>query len=201
LLKRLAVTAPSQLRRGTPAQIGACVMWLALNGNAALRRGRTCTASEIWTAFEVTNAARTAKARRDELGVARCKEDRWTRSDSPYWLPDAQFLHSRTRRLLVERRDEAIKRIRADEDRRQEARPVQQLGNGQLRLRAKPVVPRNTFRTSDERGRAVVVVLFGDDVDPLESDLVLALNVPDARRLQQALSGALDGPLMARPAK
>ncbi len=188
------------LHRSPPARLAAAFVWLALHGNGKLGRGRSFKADYIWWGFEVTDCAERGRALRRATGVPAVTPDWYGSSVGPgddTWLPDAALLHSSTRRSLVTRREHLISSIAAEAEREAQRQPVRLVGDGQVRLLARQVIPRGAVRATVEAGRSVVFALFGAEEGPLKTEEVLALSISDARLFVTMLEKALDGPLVS----
>jgi hypothetical protein len=100
-------------------------------------------------------------------------------------------LHSSARIWILRARTTASQVCETLAQQAAERRPLQFLPGGKVQIKARPVVPFGAFRTPDTTGRHTVVTMFGDLDDPE----VIALSVPDARRLIAILQRALDEPV------
>ncbi len=195
LLVRLAAHPDKPLqRKARIEQVAAAVVWVALSASSMVgRHRRALPASYIWGEFETTPASKVGRALVVALSSSDDKPSTSAGTSEPPMLTDPALLHSRYRRSLVSRRQELEQYIRERHHDGMSSHPIQVRPGQGVRFATRPTTIRWAVRSSDENGRATVMVSTGD----LRSMNLMSISVPDAHRLIAALEHALNEPLAA----
>lgn len=198
LLAAAAAHPAQPLRRKVaPERIAAALAWIMLRGNLQLGRRGRLTAQLLWELFAVGNCADLGRSIAGKMGLlAPTDIGRFHALPSKdIALGDVRLLHSTTRSLLIQRRDEAIElahQLAAD---RARWSLVTIRDYGKVSIRARDLRVLGAAKALNDQGRATVMMLFG--ANAMDPDDVIGLSVPDAHQLISALQHALDAPLTA----
>ena len=193
LLARIGQREPAALRKSSPPRMCAALFWIAIRASDGFGRHSRLTVDYLWKLFGVSACSDLAQVLLGAAGFPQHPvEPRGQRRGREVRLADPRLLHSDERTYLVKEREQLAMMIVEDERRRDEGRPIQ-LRRGGVELRGRPVVPRWATRGNGPTGKAVVMTVFGDDEDHVE---ILAMSVPDARRLIDILEQALNLPFV-----
>lgn len=190
LLARVAQRDPVMLSRTSPDRTAAALAWLAIHGNDDLRRSTTLTAGDLWMLFRVSNCTDRGRALHRAAGFVVPEQDWWRSRQSDVWMPNVGLLHSTIRRRFVHRRADLVKAIGNERELRAAKHPIR-LRENERYLSGRPITPMWAARAVVDNDRAVIALTLGERVVAPE---VLALTVPDARRLVAMLGNALDAP-------
>ena len=191
LLALIASADPRSLRKSSARRNAAAILWLAMRSNDAF--DRRFRANDLWDMFGVSSCTTRGWELRAASGLADLDESELHRPGRQRipTLPDASLLHSSSRIRYIEARDRYIGYAETAAAERERARPIRNVGNGQMHIRARPITPRWALTAIAETGRATVMVTVGETDDDVE---VLALSIPDARRLMSMIGSALAAP-------
>ena len=184
---------PDALSRSDARRTAAALTWLTLRSNNALGRKKRLQVDELWHMFGVSNCAARGWALLSAAGLPDPNAERLF-GDPPrrvVWLSDSNLLDSTVRARLVCERNGLVGAALDQIRKHDEQRPIRNVGNGQVHIRARPITPRWALTAVAETGRATVMVTVGESDDDVE---VLALSIPDARRLVSMIGTALDAP-------
>ncbi len=191
VIRMLALDPARPLDRKTkPARKAAAVAWVALKTNGQISRRRGVSAQDIWDAFGVASCSALAKEYAQVILVSRlgkedaeyCQETWWDNTTIP--VASAQLLASRRRLQLIRQREQIVESIA---ERHADVGPISSSAKGSVSFKARPTSVRWASRGSTDEGDDMVTIALGD-LDELE---LVAISVPDARRLRAALDGAL----------
>ena len=111
------------------------------------------------------------------------------RSERATVVGDVFLLHSTFRKSLIERRERLLEMI---DERRASDRlhhPIANIDGNRIEFRSRPVTVRWATKGTSADGRTSVSLALGDRLADME---ILALSIPDARRLIAALESALN---------
>ena len=178
-------------RRTSPIRLAAALTWIALKGNMDIGRRSRWTGEDIWFWFGVSSCAGVARSIATELGMAPGSDSSGSTlfPSADITLGDVRLLHSRTRKTLIARRDQATSVIEQFEARREAALPMVRRDDGTVELRAREVKVLRALKFAVD-GRLKVLVMFGDSIEA--PDEIVALSVPDAWHLVAEVRAALD---------
>lgn len=194
IVKQL-ITHPEQPlhRKARRQRIAAAIAWIALKTNGQLERRSRFNATDLWFAFEVSNASDIARSLQQKLFEA---NRTWVRPIGHFHtgpqrplLADPGLLHSKYRRELVAQRNDLKERVRLDQQAALEHHPIQPR-HGQISFACQPTTVRWAQRTETSEGRSTIMIGL-DDLEPMT---LLSISIPDARRLITALQHALSQP-------
>jgi uncharacterized protein DUF6398 len=190
ILALVAARDPRPLRRTTkPERLAAGIVWLSGHGNGEFDRHAPSwrSARHLWDWFGVANCSDRGHAIRNAAGLVPEPQHVgwWDSGTTP--LGTVALLHSKTRQMLMTRRDAYLRIER--ERRRWSLSP----DGRTVACKAYRVGPLAVTRAHDaEDDQAVVLVALGGDGVGLDEADLYGLSVPDARRLVELLRRALD---------
>jgi hypothetical protein len=191
ILARVAARDPRPLRRSAKVdRCAAALVWLAGQASGEFgRRGRR-TAQRLWDWFGVGNCSDRGRTLRSAAGLEPEHVDPYSWGREPLTLGDPVLLHSRCRASLIAHRDamlEVAGRRRSWSMQHTDGRIAH------VNVKAEQTKVATVVKgLLADRGRATVIVGFGDHV---EDASYFALSIPDARELVRMVQRALDGPL------
>ncbi len=193
----LAHPAQPLRRKAATERMAAGLAWIVLQGNMQLGRRGLLTAGLLWELFAVGSCADLGRSIAQKMRLLAPTDIRTFHSlpSKNIALGDVRLLHSSTRTLLIQRRDEAIEfshQLAADAAKWS---LVTIRDDGTVSIHARPLPVVGAVRALNDHGRATVMMLFGTDA--MDPDDVIGISVPDAHRLISALQHALDAPLTA----
>ena len=181
-------------RRTKPARMAAAIVWVALAASGAAGRGRaTWRATDISTWFGVGPCSDLGRQLAGHIARSNLGPDAHIESVASLTgsrvplVGDIALLHSRRRRVLIERRENLRRMLEEDHHRRSNHQPITQLDDHRVAMRARPTRVRWATRGRDQGSREHIMIALGE-LDDLE---LVALSIPDAHRLLEAVTAAL----------
>ncbi len=196
LLRRVLERDPTAVTAAKdPARIAAALVWIALRASRMFeRRGATrgLGSSALWHWFDVSDSTKLALRLVAAAGCPGLADDQFeTTRRRALIVADSKLLHSLRRAEITSQRDQWILTCRRQLAAEDERRPIRQLPNGQVALRAVELPPLLAIKTVPPHGRLNVVVGFGHDHGEAQ---LFALSVPEAHRLVALVERALGEP-------
>ena len=201
IIRRLVAAAASHpaaplRRRCAPPRFAAALVWLMLRGNERVGRGHRLIAGEdVWFWFGENSCADIGRKIAAAMGFVPDPSDPHAGDQfhDSIALGDVGLLHSRTRRVLLTRRNDAIYVAERIEASSEAARLVRQRPDGNFRITADETGVVAAVKAIAVSGQAHVTLIFGSSIeDPTHA---IALTIPDARTLVAKMQAALDAPM------
>ncbi len=176
-------------RRTKPARKAAAIAWVALKANGQVGRRAATTTQDLWDAFGVGSCSALANDFAWSLLVKNlgpkeagyCREMWWDEGSIP--VASSELLHSRLRGRLLAQRERVLESIAA---RHADPGPVFPTTDG-FAMKSRPTSVRWAYKGTSDEGRTMVSIALGE-LDDVE---LIAISVPDAHRLRDALDVAL----------
>lgn len=195
-LRRVLEHDPGPLRRSSrPDRIAAGVVLAVLDGNGEVGPRLRWRAGDIGALFGMSSPGDVARRLVAAASfVVAYPDERWWAHDRGIRLRSADLLHSRRRRWLIERRERARAGFEAAERDRAGRRPLVDLGDGVIGVRACPADAALVHKGLTASGQVLVSIAFAP-VEPDPDLSVYALSVPEAYRLAEMLDDALAEPV------